>query len=53
MAVSVEKYYKLCEKSYEKQYGKVVKVVGLTVESIGPDVKLNDVCYITSSDKSK
>ena len=53
MAVSVGKYYKLCEKSYEKQYGKVVKVVGLTVESIGPDVKLNDVCYITSSDKSK
>ena len=53
MAVSVEKYYKLCEKSYEKHYGKVVKVVGLTVESIGPDVKLNDVCYITSSDKSK
>ena len=26
--------------------GKIVNVVGLTLESAGPDAKLGDVCYI-------
>ena len=30
--------------------GKVSKVVGLTIESIGPEAKLNDLCRITSKD---
>lgn len=47
MLVNMEKYNCLLEKNYEKQLGKVVKVVGLTVESIGPDAKLNDLCLIT------
>lgn len=46
MAVDFSKYNNLLEKDYEKHLGKVVKVVGLTVESIGPDAKLNDMCYI-------
>ncbi len=44
---------RLTERSYVKKYGKVVKIVGLTVESIGPDAKLGDVCSIMSSDKSR
>ncbi len=32
--------------TYFKSYGKVSKVVGLTVESIGPEAKLKDLCYI-------
>ena len=32
--------------TYYKSYGKVSKVVGLTVESIGPEAKLKDLCYI-------
>lgn len=40
------KFDALLNKSYEKHLGKVVKVVGLTIESIGPDAKLNDMCYI-------
>lgn len=46
MAIDFNKYNALLERNYEKHLGKVVKVVGLTVESIGPDAKLNDMCYI-------
>lgn len=45
------KYYKLLQKSYENQMGKVTKVVGLTIESSGPDASLNDLCVIVSQDK--
>lgn len=40
------KYLGLKEKNYFNRYGKVAKVVGLTIESLGPDAKLNDVCKI-------
>jgi len=46
-------YLRLRERSYVKKYGKVVKVVGLTVESLGPEAKLGDVCTISSADKSR
>ena len=36
------KYYNLISKTYYKKMGRVSKVIGLTVESIGPDAKLND-----------
>lgn len=44
--IDIGKYQILMERSFEKNYGKVVKVVGLTIESIGPDARLNDMCYI-------
>lgn len=47
------KYRALLEKAYEKQLGKVVKVVGLTIESIGPKANLNDLCIIVSQDKTQ
>lgn len=40
------KYERLSEKTYYKKMGKVSKVVGLTIESIGPDARLNDLCRI-------
>lgn len=46
-----EKYYSLLDRTFEKKLGKVVKVVGLTIESIGPEAKLNDLCHIISKDK--
>ncbi len=49
--IDVEKYKKLLAKSYVNRMGKVTKVVGLTVESIGPDASLNDLCCIVSQDK--
>ncbi len=48
VSVDLEKYRKLGEKSYIKKLGRVVKLVGLTIESLGPDASLNDLCVITS-----
>lgn len=48
--IEFSKYEKLLEKSYANRLGKVTKVVGLTVESIGPDASVNDVCEIISQD---
>lgn len=41
-----DKYKKACDKTYYKRLGKVVNVVGLTIESNGPDAKLDDLCRI-------
>lgn len=51
--LDMDKYKKLLDRNYEKKLGKVVKVVGLTIESIGPDAKLNDLCEITSKNKKQ
>lgn len=52
-AINFDKYQQLLDKTYEKKLGKVVKVVGLTIESIGPETKLNDLCRIVSKDKKQ
>ncbi len=46
MVQEAEKYLQLLDKQYYKSYGKVSKVVGLTVESLGPKARLNDLCKI-------
>ncbi len=46
MAYDFDKYLQLAERTYFKRMGKVVKIVGLTIESVGPDAKLNDLCRI-------
>jgi len=48
--INLNKYLKLTENTFVKKLGKVSKIVGLTIESIGPDAKLNDVCLIYSND---
>ena len=50
--IDTEKYRNLINNSYAKKLGKVSKIVGLTVESIGPKANLNDVCTIKPSDPS-
>ena len=49
-ALNLEKYNAVFEKCYAKKMGKVSKIVGLTIESIGPDANLNDVCRIIAKD---
>jgi len=44
--IDVEKYNKLLDATLFKRKGKVVNVVGLTIESAGPDAKLGDMCTI-------
>lgn len=54
MSIDYNKYYKLTERTYYKRLGKVVKIVGLTIESLGPEAKLNDLCHIIiDPDKNK
>ncbi len=48
--IDFSKYENLTHKSFVKEIGKVAKVVGLTVESVGPTARLNDLCRITSKD---
>ena len=52
MAYNLEKYEELAEKNYYRHMGKVVKIVGLTIESVGPNAKLSDLCRIII-DKNK
>lgn len=49
--IDLSKYESLYTKSYIDTKGKVTKVVGLTVESLGPDANINDVCLICSRDE--
>lgn len=46
MGYNIEKYRQLTEKKFYRNLGKVVKIVGLTIESVGPSAKLNDLCRI-------
>lgn len=46
MVKEAEKYLQLLDKQFYKSYGKVSTVVGLTVESLGPKARLNDLCKI-------
>ena len=43
MTYNLDKYYQLADRNYYRQ---VWKVVGLTIESVGPNAKLNDLCRI-------
>lgn len=51
--INISKYLRLKEKTYVKKLGKVSKIVGLTVESIGPDARLNDLCKVYSENNTK
>ncbi len=48
--IDLEKYTRLIDKTYYKKLGRVSKVVGLSIESIGPDARLNDLCRIIPRD---
>lgn len=51
--VNFSKYHRLREDTFYRKKGKVVNVVGLTIESFGPDAKLGDICEILSGGKSE
>lgn len=52
-SINFEKYNTLMDRSFASQLGKVAKVVGLTIESIGPGAKLNDLCLIKSNTREE
>ncbi|TAH67484.1 MAG: flagellar protein export ATPase FliI [Anaerolineaceae bacterium] len=51
--INFDKYRRLLDKSYHKEIGKVIKMVGLTLEATGPTSNLNDLCYITTEAKER
>ena len=51
--ISFEKYKMVVNKSFFKKLGKVENVVGLTIESSGPDAKLGDMCKIYTDPEKK
>lgn len=53
ISIDFDKYKQLLDKSYEQEIGKVVKMVGLTLEASGPSANLNDICYITGETSSE
>ena len=44
--INFQKYNKILDKTFYRNMGKVVNVVGLTIESAGPDARLGDICRI-------
>ncbi|GHU56214.1 flagellar protein export ATPase FliI [Clostridia bacterium] len=44
--ITLDKYRTVNEKVYIKKLGRISQVVGLTIESVGPDVNLGELCYI-------
>lgn len=44
----MSKYYKLINKDYRRHYGKITRVVGLTIEATGPAAGLGSLCKIRS-----
>jgi flagellum-specific ATP synthase len=44
--MDADKYMALADNTYFDRLGRVTKMVGLTIESVGPDAKLNDLCEI-------
>ena len=48
LTIDYDPYFSMLDDSFSDELGKVAKIVGLTVESVGPTCKLNDLCMITS-----
>ncbi len=46
MEIDLSKYSAVLSRSYIKRLGRVSQVIGLTIESVGPDVSLGHKCYI-------
>ncbi len=53
MDIDFSKYLKTKDMTFYKKLGKVVNVVGLTIESLGPDSKLADLCRIIPEDPDR
>lgn len=49
--VNFVKYERVAEETFYKMKGKVVNIVGLTIESLGPEARLGDICLIYPGNK--
>lgn len=51
--INFDKYIELKNRSFHKAQGKIANSVGLTLESLGPEAKLADVCTISEKNSNK
>ena len=51
-AINFDKYSKIADETFFKKMGRVENVVGLTIESAGPEAKLGDLCRIYPADEA-
>lgn len=51
--IDIAKYHSLLERDYVKRIGRVSQVVGLTIESVGPDVKVGSTCLIRKTKRDE
>lgn len=51
--IDLTKYDAVVQKTYIKKLGRVSQVVGLTIESIGPDLSVGSICYIKPNKHSE
>src|SRR5690625_1840483 len=52
--MKAEQYYRTIEKTDTyKRYGKVLRIIGLMIESQGPEANIGEVCYIHSSSRKQ
>ena len=49
LSIDLTKYDEVIEKNYVKRLGRVSQVVGLTIESVGPDVRVGNICHIRAT----
>ncbi len=49
MDYNMDKYMAVADGNFFNRLGRVVKIVGLTIESVGPKASLNDLCMIISN----
>ncbi len=52
-SINFVKYERVAEGTFYKMKGKVVNIVGLTIESLGPEAKLGDICLIYPDTKEE
>ncbi|MCL2604365.1 MAG: flagellar protein export ATPase FliI [Defluviitaleaceae bacterium] len=53
MNVNLTKYHSILNKNYIRKLGRVSQVVGLTIESTGPDVYIGQTCHIKAKKYGK
>lgn len=53
LTLDISKYEAVLEKEYIKKLGRVSQVVGLTIESTGPDVSVGEFCRIKPNRKAE
>lgn len=54
MSIEMDKFKEAIKDSNPiRVYGRVTQVIGLTIESLGPDAKIGDVCLVYPFDKNR